>query len=122
MVTYTREEKQAIMKEYKNSGKSLKGFTEEKGIPPSTLQGWIKEDQNLTFGAIEVKASTSTFPKTIKPATVFATEKMKFQWTRNKDEMHQITKQQLNWLLSGLKIYPEKYFKDIDIEKDKIAI
>lgn len=57
MTTYTREEKQSIMEEYKNSGKSLREFTEEKGMPTSTLQGWLKEDQNLTFGAIEVKAS-----------------------------------------------------------------
>lgn len=54
--------------------------------------------------------------------TLLDTEKMKFQWPRNKEEMHKITKSQLNWLLSGLKIYPEKYFRDIDIEKDKIAI
>lgn len=50
------------------------------------------------------------------------TEKMKFQWPRNKNEMHQITKTQLNWLLSGLKMYPDKYFRDIEIEKDKISI
>lgn len=79
MVTYTREEKQAIVEEYKNSGKSLREFTEEKSIPPSTLQGWLKEDQNLTFGAIEVKASAPTLPRTIKPATIFATENMRIE-------------------------------------------
>ena len=50
------------------------------------------------------------------------TEKMKFSWPKNKEEIHQITKKQLNWLLSGLKMYPDKYFKDIEIEKDKVAI
>ena len=52
MVTYSKEEKQAIMEEYKTSGKSLREYTEEKRIPSSTLQGWLKEDKNLTFGAI----------------------------------------------------------------------
>ncbi len=50
------------------------------------------------------------------------TEKMKFCWPKNKEDVEQITKKQLNWLLSGLKIHPEKYFKDIEIGNDKIAI
>ena len=54
--------------------------------------------------------------------TLLEKEKMKFQWPRNKEEMHQITKQQLTWLLSGLKIYPDKYFRDINLEEEKIAI
>lgn len=54
--------------------------------------------------------------------TLLDTEKMKFQWPRNKGELKNITKDQLNWLLSGLKIYPEKYFKDINIEEENIAI
>ncbi len=48
MTMYEKEEKQAIVEEYKSSGKSLKGFAEERGIPSSTLQGWLKEEQNLT--------------------------------------------------------------------------
>lgn len=54
--------------------------------------------------------------------TLIETEKMRFQWPKNKEELSSITKQQLNWLLSGLKIYPDKYFKDIKIEDKKIAI
>lgn len=79
MVTYTKEEKQAIMEEYKSSGKSLREYAEEKGMPSSTLQGWIKEDKNLTFGAIEVNVATPALPKTIKPATIFATENMRLE-------------------------------------------
>ena len=52
--------------------------------------------------------------------TLINAEKMKFEWPRNKEEMKLITKEQLAWLLSGLKIYPKKYFKDI--EPEKIAI
>ena len=48
--------------------------------------------------------------------------KMKFQWPKNAGELKQITKEQLTWLLSGLKIYPDKHFKDIEIQREKIAI
>lgn len=54
--------------------------------------------------------------------TLLDTNKMKFQWPRNSSELKEITREQLNWLLSGLKIYPEKYFKEIEIEEEKIAI
>lgn len=54
--------------------------------------------------------------------TLLDTEKMKFQWPRNSEELKQITKEQLNWLLSGLKIYPDKCFKEIEIDEEKIAI
>ncbi len=49
-------------------------------------------------------------------------EKMKFQWPRNSQEMKNITIEQLNWLLSGLKINPEKCFKEIELTDEKIAI
>ena len=48
--------------------------------------------------------------------------KMRFQWPRNSTELANITKEQLNWLLSGLSIYPNKYFKEILADRDKIAI
>ena len=54
--------------------------------------------------------------------TLLATEKMKFQWPRNKEEMKNITKEQLNWLLSGLKIYPEKCFKNINLEEKELIM
>lgn len=54
--------------------------------------------------------------------TLVDTEKMKFQWPKNQKEIKQITKQQLNWLLSGLKICPNKYFKEIEVDEEKIAI
>jgi len=50
------------------------------------------------------------------------TEKMKFQWPRNSQEMKNITREQLSWLLSGLKINPEKCFKEIELTDEKIAV
>lgn len=54
--------------------------------------------------------------------TLLSTEKMKFQWPKNQKEMKNITTKQLNWLLSGLKINPEKCFKEIEVSEEKIAI
>lgn len=54
--------------------------------------------------------------------TLLDTEKMKFQWPRNQQEMKKISKEQLNWLLSGLTINPKKYFKEIEINEEKVAI
>ena len=46
---------------------------------------------------------------------------MKFQWPRNKRELESITQEQLQWLLSGLEIYPKKYFKEYNLDKKSIA-
>ena len=50
------------------------------------------------------------------------TEKMKFQWPKNPNEMKNITREQLRWLLSGLKINPEKCFKEIELKEEKMAV
>lgn len=54
--------------------------------------------------------------------TLLDADKMKFQWPKNRNEIGNITREQLHWLLSGLKMYPQKYFKDIEIDEEKIAI
>ena len=47
--------------------------------------------------------------------TLLDTEKMKFQWPKNSKELKNISKQQLSWLLSGLKIEQKTSFKDIEL-------
>ena len=54
--------------------------------------------------------------------TLLDADKMKFQWPRNKGEMKSITKEQLSWLLSGLKIEQKYHFKNVEIDENKIAI
>lgn len=49
--------------------------------------------------------------------TLLNTNKIKFQWPRN----YNITKQQLSWLLSGLKIEQKNYFKEIEINLKNTA-
>ena len=46
---------------------------------------------------------------------------IKFQWPRNEKQLKSITKEQLMWLLSGLEIYPKKYFKEVEIDRVKIV-
>ena len=53
--------------------------------------------------------------------TLLDTEKMKFQWPRNSKELKNITKKQLNWLLSGLKIEQKNSFKDIEVNLENTA-
>lgn len=53
--------------------------------------------------------------------TLLDTENMKFQWPRSSTELKNITKKQLNWLLSGLKIEQKNSFKDIEIDLENTA-
>lgn len=48
-------------------------------------------------------------------------DKMKFQWPRNSRELNCISKQQLNWLLSGLKIEQKNVFKDVELSIENVA-
>lgn len=53
--------------------------------------------------------------------TLLDTEKMKFQWPKNSEELGRINKKQLDWLLSGLKIEQKTSFKEIELNLDNIA-
>lgn len=53
--------------------------------------------------------------------TLLDADKMKFQWPRNSEELKNINKQQLSWLLSGLKIEQKNSFKEIEINLENSA-
>lgn len=53
--------------------------------------------------------------------TLIDTEKMKFKWPRNSRELKRIDKQQLDWLLSGLKIEQKNSFKEIKLNSENVA-
>lgn len=53
--------------------------------------------------------------------TLLDTEKMKFKWPRNSKELQLINKQQLTWLLSGLKIEQKNSFKEIRLNLENVA-
>lgn len=54
--------------------------------------------------------------------TLLDVEKMRFQWPKNGTELKRIHKQQLDWLLSGLKIEQKGYFGDVNVNEKAIAI
>ena len=57
-----------------------------------------------------------------KNGFVLATKKlldgMKFQWPRNKDEVKEITKQQMEWLLDGLEIEQKHAHHSVDLSSE----
>ena len=53
--------------------------------------------------------------------TLLDTDRMKFQWPRNSKELKNISKRQLEWLLSGLKIEQKNSFKEFEINQENIA-
>ncbi len=85
-VKYEKEEKKAIIEEYKNSGETIGRYALEKGIPKTTLKSWLKEDRNLSFGAIELKPSSIPLPRVAKSATVFATDTIRIELKENFDK------------------------------------
>ena len=77
--TYEKEEKQAYVEDFKKSGESLARYASEKGIPETTLRGWVKAEKELNFGAIEIKPSNTVIPKSTKNATVFVCENIRIE-------------------------------------------
>ena len=53
--------------------------------------------------------------------TLLDQEKMKFQWPRNSNELKNITKQQLNWLLAGLKVEQKGSFKEFELDSENTS-
>lgn len=48
-------------------------------------------------------------------------ERMKFQWPKNSRELKSITKKQLEWLLSGLKVEQKNSFREIKVTLENTA-
>ena len=53
--------------------------------------------------------------------TLLDNERMKFKWPKNPEELKSITKQQLDWLLSGLQIEYKNSFKDIELSLENTS-
>ena len=83
---YDKQEKQAYIEEFKRRGEPLARYALENGIPETTLRGWLKEDKELKFGAIEINSSTPPLPRISKSPIVFATENIRIELTENFDK------------------------------------
>ena len=92
---YCEEEKLAYIEEYKNSGLSIAQFAREKQIPASTLSSWLRLNQAMTFGEINLTQTTSiTKTATIVPKKpiVFVSDNIKIELREgfNKDFLSRI--------------------------------
>ncbi len=63
MTELSIDEKQKLLKEWKESGKNAAVFCREKEIRPTTFYGWIKrEKKKNNSGFVEIKRSEKSFP------------------------------------------------------------
>lgn len=76
---YSEEEKIAYVEEFKKSELGSTTFAREIGVPESTLRTWVREDRNLSFGAIDLQPSNNMNQKNIKKGTIFASENIRIE-------------------------------------------
>ena len=81
-----RQEKQAHVEEFKRSEEPLARYALENGIPETTLRGWLKENKELKFGAIEINSSNPPLPRISESPIVFATENIRIELKENFDK------------------------------------
>ena len=98
---YDVAEKAAYIEEYKNSGMNVAQFAREKQIPASTLSSWLRLNQAMTFGEINLNQTTSiTRSATIVPKkpTVFVSDTIKIELREgfNKDLLKRIVEVLIN--------------------------
>ena len=83
---YSDLDKMRYLERFRESGLSIKRFSEENGIPESTLGGWLKEDDEIGFGEINLKPKSTEIPKVIKKTTVFANETIRVELKEGYDK------------------------------------
>ena len=83
---YSKEEKIAFVEDYKESGMSVATYAREKGIPSTTLRGWLRLERALAFGEIDLKPqfneTSNTLPKTtlpVKKTMIFAKDDIRIE-------------------------------------------
>lgn len=59
---YSKEEKIAYVEEFKDSGMSIAAYAREKGIPETTLRGWLRLDRAVAFGEIDIRPQFNETP------------------------------------------------------------
>ncbi len=84
--SYSEEEKVAYVEEFKNSELGATTFARQNGIPESTFRGWIKDVNDLSFGMINLKPTSSSVPKITKNIMVFANENIRIELKENFDK------------------------------------
>ena len=76
---YTKQEKEIILTEYKESGKSISEFSRVKNIPTTTIRGWLKTEQLQNFGEINLAGNRVAMIAPKNTVVSFATETVKIE-------------------------------------------
>ncbi len=74
---YTDKERERYLEEYQNSDLTISQFAREKGIPASTLKGWINKETDIRFGEVQPEENTRTSMP--RPNKVFITENIRIE-------------------------------------------
>lgn len=74
---YTDKERERYLEEYQNSDLTISGFAREKGIPASTLKGWLNKETDIRFGEVQTEENSRTSMP--RPNKVFITENIRIE-------------------------------------------
>ena len=74
---YTDKERERYLAEYQNSDLKVRQLAREKGIPASTLKGWLNKETDIRFGELQTEENTRT--TMLKPNKVFITENIRIE-------------------------------------------
>ncbi len=87
---YTDKEREHYLEEYQNSELTMSQFAREKGIPASTLKGWINRETEIRFGEVQTEENTRTAMP--RPNKVFITEffRRDLKYGYNKDFLKKV--------------------------------
>ena len=80
---YSEEEKTSYVEEFNRRDQSRAGFAKEHGIPESTFRGWLKADEDITFGRIEIEPLNIGVSAYDKDIIVFIHENIKIELKEN---------------------------------------
>lgn len=74
---YTDRERESYLEEYQNSNLTPGQYAREKGIPPSTFNGWLMRETDIRFGEIQTEENSSV--TSIQPKRVFLTDTIRIE-------------------------------------------
>ena len=83
--SYSIEEKEKYLEEFKISNLSIKEFTKNNNIPTSTFRGWLDKEDEIRFGQIDISNNNVNLsaPRT---TTVFASENIRIELKHGYDK------------------------------------
>lgn len=89
---YTDQERERYLEEYQNSDLTAGQYAREKGIPPSTFNGWLSKETDIRFGEIQMQTEENSRNAIIKPNKVFLTNTIRIELKQgyNKDFLRNV--------------------------------